>query len=89
MKAENKKSMTELLRKISKQDIRNTMAMTWMVLTFILVFKLLNAEIPPGNKDILNAVTGVVVGQLVVIIGYYFTQSKTEVDQQKKENEDK
>ena len=79
--------MTELMKKISKQDIRNTMAMTWMVLTFILVFKLLNAEIPVGNKDILNAVTGVVVGQLVVIIGYYFTQSKTEVDQQKKEND--
>jgi len=79
--------MTELMKKVSKQDIRNTMAMTWMVLTFILVFKLLKGEIPAGNKDILNTVTGVVVGQLVVIIGYYFTQSKTEVDNQKKDHE--
>jgi ABC-type tungstate transport system substrate-binding protein len=61
------------------------MAMTWMVLTFILIFKLMKTEIPAGNKDILNGISGVVIGQLVVIIGYYFTQSKTEVDQQKKD----
>jgi ABC-type tungstate transport system substrate-binding protein len=87
MSPENKKRMTEFLGRISKQDIRNTMAVAWMVLSFVFVFKLLSTPIPAGNKDVVNTIAGLVIGQLVVIVAYYFVQSKTEVDQHKKDNE--
>jgi len=79
--------MTDFWKKITKADIRNTMAMVWMILSFIFLFKLLSKEIPDGNRDVVNAIAGIVIGQLVVILGYYFTMSKTEVDKDKRDTE--
>jgi len=79
--------MAEILRKTTNQDIRNTMAVAWMILSFLFVFKLLTTPIPAGNKDVVNTIAGLVVGQLVVIVAYYFVQSKTEVDQQRKDSD--
>lgn len=76
--------MTELMKKISRQDIRNTMAMTWMALSFLFLFKLLYIIIPESNRDIVMIVVGIVVGKLNDIMGYFFGQSKSEIDQQKK-----
>lgn len=75
--------MTELMKKITKQDIRNTLGVTFTLLSFIFLFKLLSLAIPAENKDVVIAIAGVVVGQLVTIMGYYFGQSKSEVDQKK------
>lgn len=77
--------MIEFWRKITKADIRNTLTMVWVVLSFIFLFKLLNKPIPAENKDVVNTVAGVIIGQVVVILGYYFTQSKTEVDEKRKD----
>jgi ABC-type tungstate transport system substrate-binding protein len=76
--------MTEFLRKITKQDIRNTMAIFWMVLSFVFLFKLLSKVIPDANKDVVMTIAGVVVGQLVGITSYYFGQSKSENDKLEK-----
>jgi hypothetical protein len=76
--------MTEMMKRLSKQDIRNTMAMIWVILSFYFLFTLLRMTIPTDNKDILMVISGVIVGKLTDIMGYYFTQSKSEVDQQKK-----
>jgi hypothetical protein len=75
--------MTEFFRKLSKQDIRNTMAIFWMVLSFAFLFKLLTKVIPEANKEVVMTIAGVVVGQLVGITSYYFGQSKSENDKGK------
>lgn len=75
--------MTEVFRKITKQDIRHSLAVAWTVLSFIFLYKLLSKEIPAQNKDVVMTIGGVVIGQLVVIMGYFFTQSKSEIDEKK------
>ena len=75
--------MTEFLRKVTAQDIRHSMAVAWTVLSFVFLYKLLSHEIPAANKDVVMTIGGVVIGQLVAIMGYFFTQSKTEVDDKK------
>lgn len=75
--------MTELFKKVTTQDIRHSMAVAWTVLSFIFLYKLLSHEIPASNKDVVMTIGGVVIGQLVAIMGYFFTQSKTEVDDKK------
>lgn len=79
--------MTEFLKKITKQDIRNTLAVAWTALSFIFLFKLLTREIPAGNKDVVMTIAGVVIGQLVGVIAFYFGQSKSEVDKGKNNEE--
>jgi hypothetical protein len=80
--------MTELMKKLSKSmDVRNTIGMVFTVLSFLFLFRLLYTKIPQENKDVVIAIAGVIVGQLVTINGYYFGQSKSEVEQQKKDNE--
>lgn len=86
MSPENKKTMTELASRITKQDIRNTLAVAWVALSFLFIFKLLTTPIPTANKDVVNTIAGIVIGQLIGIAAYYFGQSKTEVDQQRKDN---
>ena len=75
--------MTEFWKKFTKQDIRNTLAITWTVLCFIFMFRLMNHEIPSGNRDVINTVAGVLIGQTVVIVAFYFVQSKSEIDKAK------
>lgn len=77
--------MTEFFKRITKQDIRNTMAIFWMVLSFAFLFRLLKDIIPTENKEVVMTIAGVVVGQLVGITSYYFGQSKSENDKNKHE----
>lgn len=44
-------------------------------------------EIPDGNRDTVNTLAGIIIGQLVTTYAFYFGQSKSEVDEKKKENE--
>jgi hypothetical protein len=82
--------MTELMRKISKSmDVRNTIGMVFTMMSFLFLFRLLYTKIPPENKDVVIAIAGVIVGQLVTINGYYFGQSKSEVEQQKSDRDEK
>ncbi len=79
--------MTELMQKISKQSIRNTIVILHTVLSFVFLFKLMTLEIPDGNRDTVNTLAGIIIGQLVTTYAFYFGQSKSEVDEKKKENE--
>ena len=81
--------MTELMKKISKQSIRNTIVILHTCLSFIFLFKLMNYEIPSGNRDAVNTMAGIIIGQLVTTYSFYFGQSKSEVDEKKATNEEK
>ena len=60
------------------------MAMVWVIFSFLFMFKLLKYPIPEGNKDVVIAAAGFVLGSLGTIVSYYFGQSKTDVDREKK-----
>ena len=81
--------MTELLRKISKQSIRNTIVILHTCLSFIFLFKLMNYEIPSGNRDAVNTMEGILLGKWVTTYSFYFCQSKSEVDEIMATNEEK
>ena len=79
--------MTEIWKKITKQDIRNTLAVTIVALTFIFLFKLLTKAIPAENQNSVNTLGGLVFGAFGLVVSYFFGQSKSEVDEKKKTNE--
>lgn len=77
--------MTEFLKKITKSDIRNILAVISVVGAFIVLYMLIVTPIPSANKDTVNLALGFVLGGLVGgVSGFYFGASKTET---KKEEE--
>ena len=67
--------MTEFLKKITKTDIRNIIAVITVVGCFILLYLLQVKEVPAGNKDVLNI--GFVFGTgLGGVFGFFFGSSK-------------
>ena len=80
--------MTELMKKISKQSIRNSIVILHTSLSFLFLFKLMKDVIPDGNRDAVNTLAGIVIGQLVTTYAFYFGQSKSEVDEKKMKKEE-
>ena len=77
--------MTEFLKKITKSDIRNILAVISVVGAFIVLYMLIVTPIPAANKDTVNLALGFVLGGLVGgVSGFYFGASKTDT---KKEEE--
>jgi drug/metabolite transporter (DMT)-like permease len=44
---------------------------------FILLYKLINAEVPETNKDLLNLVVGALIGSFATVVGYFYGSSKS------------
>lgn len=77
--------MIEMLKKISKSDIRNILAVMSVIGAFTLLYVMIIKPIPPENKDIVLTTVGFVLGGLVGgVNGYYFGASK---ENSKKEND--
>lgn len=71
--------MTEFLKKISKSDIRNILAVVITLGAFFMLYQMLYKPIPNENKDIVLTSVGFVLGGLVSgVAGYYFGASKGE-----------
>ena len=71
--------MTEFLRKISKSDIRNILAVVTVIGCFVLMYLLIITPIPAMNKDIVLTALGFVFGGLLGgVSGFYFGASKTD-----------
>jgi glutamine amidotransferase-like uncharacterized protein len=79
--------MTELLKKISKQDIRNTLALMLVGGCMIFLYTLLKYKIPAENKDIVSLLGGNFFTLLSVLAGYYWGSSKVQADRSKSELE--
>jgi len=78
--------MGELLKKITKSDIRNILAVISVVGFFIVIIMLILKDVPSGNKDLVNVIIGFLGAGLVGgVAGYYFGSSKTD---SKKDNTD-
>lgn len=69
--------MTEFLKKVSKSDIRNILAVIAVIGSFIVLYMLIVTPIPAANKDTVNLALGFVLGGLVGgVSGFYFGASK-------------
>ena len=72
--------MPEWLKRLSKSDIRNSLAIMVVLGCFALLYIMQVKPIPTENKDIvLTAIGFVFGGALAGVVGYYFGSSKTDV----------
>jgi dolichol kinase len=71
--------MPEWLKRLTKTDIRNSLAIFIVIGTFILMYLLQVRQIPAENHDIVNIGVGFIFGgALASVVGYYFGSSKTD-----------
>lgn len=78
--------MTEFLKKITKSDIRNIIAIISVVGAFIMLYMAFIKPIPVENKETVNLAVGFVLGGLIAgVNGYYFGASKGESKETKDE----
>lgn len=80
--------MTEFLRKLTKTDIRNVLAILSTLGCFTLLGLMQVRRIPIENKEILNIGMGFVFGStLTNVYNYYFGSSKDQTDRGKSDKE--
>jgi hypothetical protein len=71
--------MPEWLKRLTKTDIRNSLAIIIVLGCFGLVYLLQVKAIPQENHDIVNIVAGFIYGgALAGVIGFYFGSTKTD-----------
>lgn len=66
--------------KIGRTEIRNIIAVLYITLVLIFIYVLGFHAVPPGNKDLINVLGGVVIGGVGTILSYYFGSSKSQTD---------
>ena len=76
--------MPEWLKRLTKSDIRNSLAIMIVIGCFALMYLLQVKPIPAENHDIVNIVCGFVFGgALAGVIGFYFGATKTDKPHEK------
>lgn len=71
--------MPEWLKRLTKTDIRNSLAVIIVIGCFTLMYLLQVKPIPAENHDIVNIVSGFIFGgALAGVIGFYFGSTKTD-----------
>lgn len=71
--------MPEWLKRLTKTDIRNSIAIITVIGCFINLTLLQLKPVPVENKDVINIVFGFVFGgSLAVTYGYYFGGNKND-----------
>ena len=71
--------MPEWLKRLTKTDIRNSLAIIIVLGCFGLVYLLQVKAIPQENHDIVNIVAGFIYGgALAGVVGFYFGSTKTD-----------
>ena len=71
--------MPEWLKRLTKTDIRNSIAIIVVVGCFLLMYLLQVKPIPEQNHDIVNIVAGFIFGgALAGVVGFYFGATKSD-----------
>jgi hypothetical protein len=71
--------MPEWLKRLTKTDIRNSLAIIIVLGCFGLMYLLQVKAIPEENHDIVNIVAGFIFGgALAGVVGYYFGATKSD-----------
>ena len=78
--------MPEWLKRLTKSDIRNSLAIMIVIGTFFLMYLLQVKPVPEENHDIVNIGVGFIFGgALAGVVGFYFGSSKTDKSKPKDE----
>ena len=77
--------MRHFILKLSRTEIRNIIAVLYVTLVLVFIYVLVFRAVPPGNKDLINVLGGVVIGGVGTILSYFFGSSKNESDAARKE----
>jgi len=71
--------MPEWLKRLTKSDIRNSLAIIIVCGCFVLMYLLQVRPIPEQNHDLVLTVGGFIFGgALAGVVGYYFGATKTD-----------
>ena len=71
--------MPEWLKRLTKTDIRNSLAIIIVLGCFALMYLLQVKPIPEQNHDIVNIVAGFIFGgALAGVVGFYFGATKSD-----------
>jgi hypothetical protein len=71
--------MPEWLKRLTKSDIRNSLAIIIVLGCFVLMYLLQVKPIPEQNHDLVLTVGGFIFGgALAGVVGYYFGATKNE-----------
>lgn len=76
--------MPEWMRKWAKSDVRNGIAVLYILAILLFLFVLAARPVPTENKDLVNIAVGSALTGLQVILSYFYGSSKTD---QKKEDD--
>lgn len=78
--------MRQLFHNLTSGEIRNTIAIVVVLLSFTFLFMLLFVHVPKENENIVNIATGaIIVTGLASVISYYFGSSKGEQDKKEEQ----
>ncbi len=72
--------MKSMFVKIGRTEIRNIIAVLYVVLVLVFIYVLAFRAVPEQNKDLINVLGGVVIGGVGTILSYFFGSSKNETD---------
>ena len=79
--------MKKFIESIGRSEIRNIIAITYVLLVLLFIYVLAFKPVPLENKDLINVLGGVVIGGVGIILSFFFGSSKNESDKAKKEGE--
>lgn len=71
--------MPEWLKRLTKADIRNSLAILYVVAILGYIYVLVYHAVPAENKDLVNIIGGNVIAGLSLVLGYYFGSAKNDV----------
>lgn len=60
------------------ENIRSIIALSFIFLSFGFIYMIAIKKVPPENVTIVNIASGIVLGGLPFLMGYYFGSSKNE-----------
>lgn len=76
-------SMKTWWQSISKTDIRNLLAVLWVLSTVAFQLVLMLKPLPSANNNLLNLAIGSYLSTTGMVMSYFFGSSKTENDKSK------
>lgn len=79
------KKLTDLIGKWGKSDIRNGIAILYVLIVLGNMIILSYHPVPAENKDLINVLGGHVFAGLGLILAYFFGSSKTDTKSEDKE----
>jgi hypothetical protein len=79
--------MKRFFLSISKTEIRNAIALIYIIMVLAFLYVLAYHPVPDKNQQLVNILGGNIIAGAGLIIGYFFGASKTESDKAKKDSE--